>query len=107
MGLHSGVGLVGECEFGCMLGGGGCAFFFIDFEAHHHLIYNGVGVMEAKSVDRSAGFSELKVSFSEFVLEIIPSFVCWSSVFPRTDVVFENSLFVEDNKGEVYCLTSG
>ena len=31
LGLHHGVGLIGRCEFGCMLGGGGCAFVLINF----------------------------------------------------------------------------
>ena len=70
---------------------------FVDLEAHHHLIYDGVGVVESKFANRSAGLSELKLIFSEVVLEIIPIFVCRSGAFPRTDAVFENSLFVEDN----------
>ena len=77
-----------------MLGGGGCAFVFFDLEARHHLIYYGVGITEAKFVDCSAGFSELKVSFSEVVFEIFPSFVRRSAAFPLMDVVFENYLFV-------------
>ena len=53
-----------------MLGGGGCAFVFMDLEAHNNLIYDCVAVVEAKCVDCSAGFSEIKVRFSEVVLEI-------------------------------------
>ena len=97
LGLHRGVGLIGGYEFSCMLGGCGCAFVFVDLEARNYLIYDSVGVAEAKFVDLSAGFSEIKVSFSEVVIEIIPSFVLRSGAFPCTDVVFEHSLFVEDN----------
>ena len=107
LGLHSGIGLIGRCEFGCMLGGGGYAFILVDLEARHHLIYYDIGVVEAKFVNCSAGFSELKVSFLEVVFEIIPSFLRRIGAFPRTDVVFEISLFVEVIKGEVYCLTLG
>ena len=47
-----------------MLGGGGCVFVFFDLEAHHHFIYDGVCIVEAKFVDCCAGFSELNASFS-------------------------------------------
>ena len=57
LGLHCCVGLIGGCEFSYMLGGGGFTFVLLDLEAHHHLIYNGVGVVEAKFVNRSAGLS--------------------------------------------------
>ena len=77
-----------------MLGSGACAFIFINLEAHHNLIYNGVGILESKFIDRSACFSELKVSFSEVVLEMFPIFVRRSGAFPRTYVVFEHLLFV-------------
>ena len=91
---HHGVGLIGRCEFGCMLGGGGCAFVFVNFEVRHHLIYDGVGVVEAKFVDRYAVFSELKVSFSEVVIRNFPSFLHRSGLFPCMDVVFKNSLLL-------------
>ena len=97
LGIHCGVDLIGRCKFGCVLGGGGCAFILVDLEARHHLIYNGVGVVESQFVNRSAGLPELKVSFSEAVFEIIPCFVLRIGAFSRPDVVFENSLFVEDN----------
>ena len=90
-----------------MLGGGGCAFVLVDLEARHHLIYNAVDVVESQFVNRFAGFSELKVSFSEVVFEVIPCFVRHIGMFPRLYIVFKNSLFVEDSKGEVYCLTLG
>ena len=67
--------MIGGCKFGCMLGGGGCAFVLVALEAHHNLIYNGFGVVEDQSPNRSASFSELKASFSEVVFEIIPCFV--------------------------------
>ena len=107
LGLHCGVDLIGGCKCGCVLGGVGCEFFFVDLEAQHHLICNGVGVMEAQFVNRSAGFPEFKVSFLEVALEFIPCFVLRIGASPRPDVVFEDSLYVEDNKGEVYCLTLG
>ena len=47
------------------------------------------------------------MSFFEVVLEVIPCFVRWIGAFPRPYVVFEDSLYVEDNKGEVYFLTLG
>ena len=105
--LHHSVGLIGRCKFGCMLGGGGCAFVFVNFEAHHHLIYDGVGVVEANFINRSASLSELKVSFLEVVLENFPILVRQSGAFPRTDVVLKISLFVEDNESEVHFLTLG
>ena len=43
LGLHRGVGLIGGCEFGCVLGGGGCVFILVDLEARHNLIYDDVG----------------------------------------------------------------
>ena len=107
LGLYCGVGLTGRCKFGCVLGGGGCAFVLVDLEVHHNLIYDGVGVVEAQFVNPSASFPEFKVSFTEVVLEVIPCFVRHIGEFPRLDVVFESSLSVEDNKGKVYCLTLG
>ena len=47
LGHHRGVGLIGGCEFGCMLGGVGCAFVLIDLEARHNLIYDGINVVES------------------------------------------------------------
>ena len=88
-----------------MLGGGGCAFFLVNLEAHHHLIYDGVGVVESHFVVHSSGFPEFKASLSEVVLEVISFFVHPIGAFPRLYVVFENSLSVEENKGEFYCLT--
>ena len=61
LGIHRGVGLIGGCKFGCMLGGSCCAFILVDLEVHHHLIYNGVGIMEAHFVNCFAGFPEFKV----------------------------------------------
>ena len=105
--LHCDVDLIGGCGFGCVLGGVGCAFVLVDLEAIHHLIYYDVGVLEAQFINRSASFPKLKASFPEVVFEVIPCFVRHIDVFPRLDVVFENSLFVDDKKGKVYCLTLG
>ena len=44
------------------------------------------------------------MSFSEFVLEVIPYFVRHIGAFPRPNVVFEYSFSVEDNEGKFYCL---
>ena len=75
LGIHRGVSLIGGYEFGCVLGGGGCTFVLINLEAHHHFIYDGVGVVEYQFVNSSNGFPEFKVSLSEVVLEVIPCFV--------------------------------
>ena len=107
LGLHHGVGLIGGCEFGCVLDGGGCAFILVNFEARLHLIYDGVGVVESQFVNCSSGFPEFKVSFLEVVIEILPSVVRRIGAFPHPYVVFEYLLSVEDNEGEVYCLTLG
>ena len=97
LGFYCGVDLIGRCEFGCVLGDGGCAFVLVNLEARHHLIYNGVGVVEAQFVNSSAGFPEFKVRFSEVLLEIFPSLVRQIGAFPRPDVVFEDFLSMEDN----------
>ena len=97
LGLHRGVGLIVGCKFNCMLVGSGCAFVLIALEARHHLIYNGVGVVEAQLVNCSAGLPEFKVSFSVVVLEVIPCFVFRVGAFPRLDFVFGNELSMEDN----------
>ena len=88
-----------------MLCGCGCAFIVVELEAHHHLVHDSVGVVEAHFVNRYSSFSEFKVNFTEFMFEIVPCFVRWVGEFPHPDVIFEDSLPVEDNKGEVYCLT--
>ena len=80
-------------------------FVLVDLELRHHLIYDGVGLVEVQFVNCSAGFPEFKVSFLEVVFEVIPCFVLRIGAFPRPDVVFENSLSMEDYEGEVYCLT--
>ena len=59
-----------------MLCGCVCAFVFINLEACHHLIENGVGVVEAKFIDGASCFSEFKASFAEVVLEVDPRLVC-------------------------------
>ena len=88
--LHHGVGMIGGCEFGFMLGGGGCAFVLVNLEAHHHLVYNGVALVESQFVNRSAGFPEFKASFLEVVLEVISCFVLRIGAFTRLNVIFED-----------------
>ena len=88
-----------------MLCGCGCAFVLVDLEARHHLIQYGVGVVESQFVYCFSGFSEFKVSFTEVVFKIFPCFLRLVGAFPRPDVVFEDSLTVEDNEGKVYCLS--
>ena len=105
LGLYSFVGLIGGCEFGCVLGGGGCAFILVNLEARHHLIYDGVGVVKYQFVNCADGFREFKASFSVVVTEVFPYFIRQIGAFPRPDVVFEDSFSAEDNKGEVYRLT--
>ena len=90
-----------------MLGGCGCALLLVNFGVRHHLIYNGVGVVEAQFVNRSARFPVSKVSFLEVVFEVIPCFVRQVGAFPRPNVVFEYYVFVQDNEDKVYCLTLG
>ena len=69
------------------------------------MIHDGVGVVEDQFVNCSSGFSEFKVSFTEVVFKIFPCFVRLVGAFSRPDVVFEYLLPIEDNEGEVYCLT--
>ena len=88
-----------------MLCGYGCAFVLVNLKARHHLIHYGVGVVEAQFVNCSSGFSEFKVRFTEVVFKFFLCFVLLVDAFPRPDVVFEDSLPVEDNEGKVYCLT--
>ena len=88
-----------------MLCGSGCGLVFVDLEARHHLVHNGVGVVKAQCINCPSSLTELKVSFAEVMFEIVPSFVRLVCVLPILDVIFEDSLSVEDNKGEVDCLT--
>ena len=90
-----------------MLCGCGHAFVFVNLEARHHLIDNGVGVVEAEFIDGASCFSEFKVSFAEVVLEFGPRLVCVVCTFPCTDVIFEDPLFVQDDEGEVDFLALG
>ena len=87
-----------------MLCGCGCAFVFVDLEAHHHLVHDGVGVVESQFVNCTSSLSEFKVIFAEVIIKIVSCFVRSVGAFPRPDVVFEDSLPVEDNEGEVNCL---
>ena len=73
-----------------MLCGCGCALAFVDLDAHHHLVHNGVGVVEAQFIHFPSNFPEFKVSFSEVIFEIVSCFVRLVCTFPRPDVVFED-----------------
>ena len=88
-----------------MLCGCGCVFVLVNLEARHHLVHDGVGVVEAQFFNCSSSFSDLNMSFTEVIFKIVPFFVRLVGAFPRPEVVFEDLLPVEDNKGEVYCLT--
>ena len=90
-----------------MLCGCGHAFVFINLEARHHLINNGIGVLEDELVDGAYCFSEFKVIFAEVVLEVGPRLVCVVCTFSCADVIFEDPLFLQDDKGEVDCLDLG
>ena len=79
-----------------MLCGCGRAFVFVDLKARHHLIDNGVGIVEAEFIDGASCFLEFKLSFVEVVLEVGPRLVCVVCTFPRADVIFEYPLFVQD-----------
>ena len=103
--LHCGVGLVGGSEFGGVLCGSGCAFILVNLEAFHHLVHDGVGVVEDQFVYCSSSFSEFKVIFTEVMFKIVPCFVRVVGAFPRPDVVFEYLLPFHDNEVKVYCLT--
>ena len=105
--LHCGVGLIGRRECGRLLCGCGNALVFVNLEACHHLVDNGVGVLEAEFINSTSCFLEFKVSFAEVVFEVVPHFVCLVCALPCSDVIFEDSLPVEDDKGEFDCLTLG
>ena len=51
LGLHRGIGLIGRSDFVDVMCGCGCAFVLIDLEAHHHLIHDCIGVVEAQFVN--------------------------------------------------------
>ena len=88
-----------------MLCGCDCALVFVNLEARHHLVHNGVGVVKSQCINCPSSLSEFKVSFAEVMFETVPSFVHLVCALPRLDVVFEDLLPVEDNEGEVDCLT--
>ena len=73
--LHCGVGLIGRRECGSVLCGCGCAFVFVYLEARHHLVDNGVSVVEAEFVDGTSCLLEFKVRLAAVVLEFVPRFV--------------------------------
>ena len=55
--LHRGVGMIGRRKCGSMLCDGGHAFVFINLEVCHHVVDNGVGVVEAGFIDGTSCFS--------------------------------------------------
>ena len=68
-----------------MLCGCGCALVFVNLEAHHHLVHDGVGVVEAQFINCPSSLSEFKVSFAEAMFEIFPMF-CTLSLFVSTPI---------------------
>ena len=78
---------------------------FVDLKARNNLVHNDVCVVEAKFINRTSCFSEFKVSFAEVMFEVVPCFVRLVCVLPRSYFIFEDSFPVEDNEGEVDCLT--
>ena len=103
--LHCGVGLIGGRDFGSVLCGCGSVLVFVDLEAHHHLVHNGVGVVKAEFINLTSCLPEFKVSFAEVVFEVVPCSVCLVCALPHSDIIFEDSLPVKDDEGEVDCLT--
>ena len=72
-----------------MLCGCGCALIFVNLEARHHLVYNGVGVVKAQFINFPSNFSEFKVSFAEVMFEVVACFVPLVCALPRLNVIFE------------------
>ena len=85
--------------------GCGCALVFVDLEASHHLVKNGVGVVKAYFINCPSSLSEFKASFAEVMFEIAPNFLRLVCALPRSDVIFKDLMPVEDNEEEVDCLT--
>ena len=81
--------MIGRSEFCGVLCGCGCELVFVNLEVRHHLVHNGVGVLEAQFINCLSSLSEFKVSFAEVMFEIFPCFVRLVCAFPRQDVVFE------------------
>ena len=73
--IHCCVGLIGGRDCGSVLCGCGREFVFVDLEARHHLVDNGVSVVEAEFVDGTSCLSEFKVRLAAVVLEFVPRFV--------------------------------
>ena len=47
------------------------------------------------------------MSFVEVVIEVGPYIVCVVCTFSCADVIFEDTLFVQDDEGKVDCLALG
>ena len=92
--LHCGIGLIGRCECGSMFCGCGSALVFVNLEARHDMVHNGVGVVEDEFINHTSCSSEFKVSLAEVMFEIVPHFVCLVCALPRSDVIFEDLLSV-------------
>ena len=73
--LHCGVGLIGGRDCGSVLCGCVSALVFVNLEACHHLVNNGVGVVEAEFINSTFCLLKVKVSFTEVVFEVVPCFV--------------------------------
>ena len=73
-----------------MLCGCGSALVFVDLEAHHHLVHNGVGVVKYQFIRCTSCLSEFKVNFAEVMFEVFPCFVRLVRALPRSDVIFED-----------------
>ena len=97
--------MIDGSEFGGVLCDCGCVLVFVDLEVRHHLVQNGVGVVKNQCINCPSGLSEFKVRFAEVMFEIVPNFVRLVCELPRSDVIFEDLLPVEDNEGEVDFLT--
>ena len=70
------------------------ALVFVGLEARHHLVQNGVGSVEAKFINCTSCFSDFKVSFAEFMFEVVPRLVCLVCALTCSDVIFEDLLLV-------------
>ena len=72
-----------------MLCGCGSALVFVDLEARHHLVHNGVGVVKSQFINSTSCFYEFKVSFAEVMFEVVSCFIRLVCALPRSDVIFE------------------
>ena len=59
--LHCGVGLIGGRKCVSVLCDCGSALVFIDLEACHHLVHNGVGVVKAEFINLTSFLPEFPI----------------------------------------------